>query len=529
MSDMRDSQRNDGPHAVVVGAGIAGLSAALQMASKGYRVTVVERAAHAGGKLRQVFAGGHPVDSGPTVLTMRWVFDAMFEAAGERLDDHLRLRPAEILARHEWRDGSTLDLFADIDRTAEAIRRFAGEVDAAGYRAFCARTREAFETLDASFMQNPAPSLPGLVAANGVRGLGAVTRIRPFASLWRVVSSYFGDARLRQLFGRYATYCGSSPFQAPGPLMLIAHVEQRGVWTVDGGMYSIAEALVRMLRQRGVTLLFGREAKEIVVSDGAVTAVRLAGGDELPATAIVFNGDPVALSTGRLGKACSGAARSWMPVDRSLSALTWSVRGRARGFPLSRHNVFFSADYRREFAELEAGQLPQDPTVYVCAQDRPADATPFEGGDESLFILVNAPPVGALGPLSDTETASCEKRVMARLARAGLSISGPARQRVTTRPQDFAAMFPATGGALYGRASHGWAASFQRPTARTRIQGLFLAGGGVHPGPGLPMAALSGLHAADATHRYLASTAPSRHAATRGGISMRSATTPAAP
>jgi len=526
MSHVNDTRKTSDPHVVVIGAGMGGLVSALLLASEGARITVVERAATPGGKLREAMADGHPVDSGPTVMTMRWVFDAIFAAAGARLDDHLRLQPASILARHSWPDGSTLDLHADVDRTAHEIARFAGEADAVGYRAFCARTEEVFDTLNASFMENGAPSPVGLARAAGLGGIGAMTRIRPFSTLWRVIGDYFGDERLQQLFGRYATYCGSSPFLAPGPLMLIAHVEQKGVWTIEGGMYRLAQALTTLARARGVTFRFGAEVSDILVSNGAATGVRLAGGETIPAAAVVFNGDPVALSTGRLGEDATRAVTGWTPAQRSLSALTWSIRGRTSGFPLSRHTVFFSSDYRREFADLDAGRLPADPTLYVCAQDRAADEGRHDGGPERLLLLVNAPPVGAK-PLSEAEIASCEKRVMSRLAQAGLTISAPDQARTVTRPQDFAAMFPATGGALYGRASHGWAASFQRPTARTRISGLFLAGGGAHPGAGLPMAALSGRHAATAASLYLASTGRSLPEAMPGGTWMPSARTAA--
>jgi 1-hydroxycarotenoid 3,4-desaturase len=511
---------------VVVGAGIGGLVSALLLAAEGAQVTVLERAARPGGKLREVTVDGHPIDSGPTVMTMRGVFDAIFAQAGARLNEHLSLRLATILARHSWPDGSRLDLHADVERTAEEIRRFASAADAAGYRAFCARTAEVFETLDESFMQNAAPSPIGLARSAGFGGIGAMTRIRPFSTLWRVVGDYFRDERLRQLFGRYATYCGSSPFLAPGPLMLIAHVEQQGVWTIEGGMYRLAEALTDLGRARGVAFRFGAEATEIVVSEGVASGVRLVTGETIAASAVVFNGDPVALATGLLGTQAAGAVTGWKPEDRSLSALTWSIRGRTRGFDLSRHTVFFSGDYRREFDDLVAGRLPADPTIYVCAQDRDADDGAHDGGSERLFILVNAP---ACGPdtLSEAEIASCEKRMIARLTQAGLVISAPERARKMTRPQDFAALFPATGGALYGRASHGWAASFQRPTARTKIDGLFLAGGGAHPGAGLPMAALSGRHAATAASRYLASTGRSLPAAMPGGMWTPSARTAA--
>lgn len=515
---------------MVVGAGIGGLVTALLLGAQGFAVTVVEKAPRPGGKLREIVVGGRGIDSGPTVFTMRVVFERIFAAAGSRLEDHLTLRRADILARHSWEDGSTFDLHADIDQSADAVGRLAGAREALGYRAFCRRTEEVFRSLDAPFMENPAPSPLGLARAAGIGGLAALTRIQPFSSLWNVAGQYFRDPRLRQLFARYATYCGSSPFQAPGPLMLIAHVEQMGVWLVEGGMARLAEALERLATTQGVVFRYGEAASAIGVRDGCATGVTLASGEVLEADAIVFNGDPAALSVGLLGEAVRGATVSWPPAARSLSALTWSIRGSATGFALSRHTVFFSGDYRREFDDLFGrGRLPEEPTIYVCAQDRDASDSAPPSGAESLFLLVNAPPCADGAPLSQSEIASCERVVTARLARAGLSIAAPPRMRVVTTPAAFEAMFPATGGALYGRASHGWAASFQRPSARTKIRGLYLAGGAVHPGPGIPMAALSGSHAATAIARDLASTMSWHATAMPGGMSTRSAMTERTP
>ena len=532
--------RVDIPHAsppsrgagvVIVGAGIGGLTAALLLGAQGYAVTVVEKAQRPGGKLRELFVDGHPIDSGPTVFTMKWVFEAIFASVGERLSDHVRVEKADILARHSWQDGSAVDLFADIDQTADAIGAFAGLAEARGYRAFCKRTAEVFASLDKPFMENPSPSPVGLAFSAGLGGLAALSRIRPFTSLWSVVGDYFRDPRLRQLFGRYATYCGSSPFSAPGPLMLIAHVEQMGVWLVEGGMARIAEAMERLAIARGVVFRYGASASRICVHDSRATGVELASGEMVRADAVIFNGDPAALSSGLLGEPAENAAKSWRPADRSLSALTWSIRGDASGFPLSRHTVFFSKDYRSEFDALFGhGETPQDPTIYVCAQDRDAAGgsrqTP---GGERLFLLVNAPARGDSSKLTETEIAACERRVTARLAQAGLTLSASPQARIATTPSDFNDLFPGTGGALYGRASHGWAASFQRPGARTRLQGLYLAGGAVHPGPGLPMAALSGRHAATAILQDLASTVSFHPMATPGGMSTPSARTGATP
>jgi len=513
---------------IVVGAGMGGLVAALLIAARGHDVTILEKAARPGGKLRTVAINGQDIDSGPTVFTMRWVFDAILGQAGTSLDDHLALTRAEILARHSWEDGSTFDLNADRAATADAIGVLAGAQEAKGYLAFCQRTAEVFQSLDASFLQDPSPSPLGLARSAGLSGLVALARIKPFTTLWRVIEGYFRDARLRQLFGRYATYCGSSPFEAPGPLMLIAHVEQTGVWLVEGGMMRIARMLEQLARDRGAVFSYGADVAEIVVTDGAATGVRLASGEMIEADAIVFNGDPAALFSGMLGSSAESAVAAWKPKQRSLSALTWSIAGKAKGFPLSRHTVFFSDDYRSEFNDiLRQHRLPADPTIYVCAQDRGAAADSQESGsgEERLLLLVNAPARADEQPLSDAEIASCEKRVTKRLARAGLSIDAPAEKRSVTTPTDFAMMFPGSGGALYGKASHGWAASFERPGARSPIPGLYLTGGAVHPGPGVPMAALSGSHAAQAVLKDLASTATFHATATPGGTSTQSAKT----
>lgn len=524
------SPANPGRRVIVVGAGVGGLVSALVLGAAGCAVTVLERAAQPGGKLREVVVDGHGIDSGPTVLTMRWVFEAIFAAVGARLEDQVTLTAADILARHAWQDGSRLDLHADPLRTQEAIARLAGRREAEGFHAFRHRAKEVFETLNAAFVEHPAPSPMRLTRAMGIGGLAALARIEPFTPLASVVARYFKDPRLRQLFGRYATYCGASPFAAPGPLMLIAHVEQLGVWLVEGGLIRIAEALAYLGRRNGVTLATEAPVASLLVEDGRAVGVRLEDGRTLAADAVVFNGDAAALPAGLLGQDATKAVPAYGVRDRSLSALTWSIHGEARGFPLAHHTVFFSRDYAREFDEIfRREQLPEDPTIYICAQDRNAAGSPAPDGPERLFLLVNAPARADRNPLSEAEVAACETRVMARLARSGLTISALPGHRVRTGPDTFAALFPGSGGALYGRSSHGWASSFQRPGARTRIRGLYLAGGSAHPGPGIPMAALSGRHAADAVMADLGSTNGWRPAAMPGGISTQSAMTDTTP
>jgi 1-hydroxycarotenoid 3,4-desaturase len=307
---------------------------------------------------------------------------------------------------------------------------------------------------------------------------------------------------LRQLFARYATYGGSSPLAAPATLMLIAHVEQAGVWSVDGGMHQLAQALAQLAQRLGVTISCGQAVERVLLHQGRAAGVQLVGqdgrpGERLAAASVVFNGDAAALGAGLLGDGLQRAVPRRPPASRSLSALTWNLRTPARGFPLLRHTVFFSTDYPREFQELFArGVLPTEPTVYICAQDRADQPLPGDSPAERLLCLVNAPARGDSGAPHEEEIAACEQRTFAHLARLGLQLQPDSPGRLRHSPAHWAQSFPATGGALYGQATHGWRASFSRPAAATSVPGLFLAGGSTHPGAGVPMAALSGLQAA---------------------------------
>jgi 1-hydroxycarotenoid 3,4-desaturase len=510
------------PRVVIVGAGVGGLAASLELASNGLDVVVLERAASPGGKMRQIVLNGRPIDSGPTVLTMRWVFEQLFDDVGENLERCVTLRPAEILARHAWENGEQLDLFAQAHRSADAIRVFAGDDEAARFRSFCDRARATYTTLEESFIKARQPTPLSLTLSAGIKGLSDLWRISPFTTLWNALGGYFHDPRLRQLFGRYATYCGSSPFDASATLMLVSHVEQEGVWLVDGGMHQLAVALESCAKKKGADFRYECDVREILVEQGVTRGVVLATGDRLAADLVLVNADAAAVATGLFGSDVAVAVPRMVPASRSLSAITFSMLARTQGFPLIRHNVFFSSDYREEFDEIfGAKRLPTTPTIYVCAQDRGADSRPSSGGgveSERLFCLINAPAIGDTRSLPTEEIERCRDRLFELLQNRGLKLEPSIM--ATTTPRNFHRLYPGTGGALYGQASHGWNASFTRPTARTKIPGLYLAGGSTHPGPGVPMAALSGRLAAATILEDLTSARRSPIAGTSGGMSM---------
>ncbi|MDX2264201.1 MAG: phytoene desaturase family protein [Hyphomicrobiales bacterium] len=479
---------------VVVGAGMGGLAAAVDLASRGFAVTVLERAAAPGGKMREVIVGGQAIDAGPTVLTMRWAFAELFASAGADLADYVTCVPARTLARHGWANGR-LDLFADLEETVAAIGEFAGAADARGYRAFCWQAQRIYDILERPFIRSEKPNLAQLMWRVGLHRPVAQWRINPYQTLWDALGKHFRDPRLRQLFARYSTYCGASPFRAPATLMLVAHCERGGVWLVEGGMHRIAKGLAQLATERGAQIRFGAHVARVSLAGGRAAGVELASGERIEADAVVMNADPAAVAGGRFGAEAARGVADVTPARRSMSAVTFAATARTAGFPLVRHTVFFSDAYKQEFEDIHTrGAPPGDPTVYVCAQDRAdADAGP-PTGEERLLMVVNAPACGDARAFNETEIDLCRQRTLQRLERCGLSVQ-PSSMEATT-PSDFERLFPGTGGALYGRAPHGWMASFQRPGARSRLRGLYFAGGSAHPGPGAPMAALSGRLAA---------------------------------
>ncbi|MBX9468714.1 MAG: phytoene desaturase [Rhizobium sp.] len=514
----------------VIGAGMAGLAAAVRLAAAGYRVVVLEAQDEAGGKMRRVEVDGIGFDAGPTVLTMKWVFDALFASAGRRLDEDLTLTPSSVIARHYWRGGTCLDLHSDPEDTVRAIADFAGRREADGYRRFAADSRRIFEVLKDSFIEASRPNPLSLSRRIGLGRPADLFAIKPFATLWSALGGYFSDLRLRQLFGRYATYCGSSPYLSPATLMLVAHVEQEGVWTVQGGIRALAKRIEALAVGLGVEFRYGDAVTEILVdpSRKAVSGVGTRAGFRLHAEQIVYNGDVAALA--QLMGAVPDADKS--QSQRSLSALVRCSLAKPAGVPLAHHTVFFSDDYQREFEAIFARrEAPSDPTVYLCAQDRDTDGQlpAAHGGPERIYALMNLPADGDRRRRDEGEISGCLKSMEERLALNGLTLSaGPAPANITT-PDRFAELYPATGGALYGMASHGWMASFARPGSKGPLPGLYLAGGSVHPGPGLPMAALSGKLAAERLMADRPLTRLSHRVAITGGISTERATADVSP
>jgi 1-hydroxycarotenoid 3,4-desaturase len=517
---MMKKPRHSSGRVIVIGAGIGGLATALPLVHRGFDVTVLERHAVPGGKMRQV----NGVDAGPTVLTMLDVFEALFDDVGETLSDHVTLIPQDILARHWWPDSGPLDLFQNRDQSAQAICDFAGPVARDEFTTFADRAARLYDGFQGPMMHKAEPRLANL-SAHVLKNPRLIMDMAPGQTMRRLLEKSFTDPRLRQLFGRYATYVGGSPDQSPALLSLIWDAEARGVWCVKGGMSTLARTIAALIETKGGAIRTNAAVKKINTAFGGVSGVTLTTGETIYADHVVFNGDPRALALGLLGEPSSQTATITTKRARSHSANVWSFAATPSDIELVHHNVFFCDPSKNEFAEIARGYIPSDPTLYVCAEDRGQGVA--QPGTERFEIIMNTPSLTQRAAQPE-DYEICHTRTFPTLRRFGLRFRPEPGPEALTMAKTFDALFPGSAGSLYGQTPHGMTAALERPTARTRIKGLYLAGGGTHPGAGVPMAALSGRHAAAAIVTDQTLTSRFRKTATLGGTSTASAVTASA-
>ena len=469
---------------VVIGGGVGGLMAAIRLRALGHEVVVYERRDEWGGKLTTLERDGYVFDIGPSLLTLPAVFDEALATVGHRLADELELVRLDPQFRYHWSDGSTLVIADDPERTRAAIEAFSpGAGDE--WQRFIDRGRRIWEISRRTFFAGPMRDPLHMVRR--MRSPADLWRIDPLRTLDRVARRTFSDRRLRQWVGRYATYSGSSPYRAPATLQCIPAIESAfGCWYPIGGLGAIRDMLERVARSVGVEMHLGAEVMSITTAQERVTGVVLADGVRRSASAVVVNADAEHLYRDLLDDPV--ALRRVRRADPSTSGFVIcagvpSTTSTATG-PIGHHTVWFSDDYRREFAEIEAGRVPDQPTVYACVSSV-TDRTQAPAGAENWFLLINTP----AGALVDRRRAT--DIVLGRLAEFGIDIAGRAEFIDTLTPEDLAERYRSPGGAIYGTSSNGRRAAFARPGNAGARRGLYLVGGSSHPGGGLPLVTLS--------------------------------------
>ncbi len=513
------------PHVVVIGAGLAGLSAAVELASAGARVTVVDRNAHLGGKMNILLERGFAFDMGPTILTLPQVLTGIIERAGRRSADYIKLINLDPQWRCFYTDGTVINLRQSPEVFARELdAQFPGTGVGNEYLGFIAYSRRMMGLSGKVFyykdVGSPMDMMRGTPPGD-LKILGDVLAMKMHKTVGSTVHAAIRQPHVRQLVEHFLQYVGSSPFLAPAILSLIAAAQtDHGCWYSmapdgkSGGTRCVAQALARLLGELNATVITGVGVSKITTEGSRATGVVLEDGRTIACDAVVSNCDVQRTLRDLVGT--PGAVKKQREIAKGYTPACSGVvlyLGLDRQYEhLAHHNFLFSGSSEEEFGDIYTRGVPaRDPTLYLAVPSR-TDPTQAPAGCEALYVLVHTPYRrdgqnwdGAGGLLE-----SYKPVIMERLRATGMpDIDKHVVVDRFLHPGLIDRMYNAEGGAIYGLASHGKLIGGFKPRNRSGVlENLYLAGGSTNPGPGVPMVLMSGVTAANAVREDLGTFKP---------------------
>lgn len=480
----------------VIGAGIGGLSAAANLAAAGYQVDVYEKNSEPGGKASVLRASGFRFDKGPSLLTMPFVFHDHFQNLGVNPGDFLRFERLLTNCRYFYPDGMIINAYADVKRLSEEFtaKTKTTPSEIARYFRHCKRIYALAAGL---FLFNSPLTTLRKTDRKSLSALIHLNELGIFTTLNKTNSKYFSDRRIVQLFNRYATYNGSSPYSAPATFLIIPHVEfYFGAYNVCGGINSIPQALYVIAKRKGVRFHFSRTVNKIIHENHRIKGIKV-GSTEIDCDVVAANSDVRNVYNILLGDRNSPMSKIYNNKEPSSSALVfyWGMKGIFNNLEV--HNIFFSHDYQEEFNDIfRKRSCPDDPTVYVNITSKYVDSDAPKGC-ENWFVMINAP--SESGQDWSFEVTKARKRIVEKLTKIlAIDIEKHIVFECIQTPQDIARDTGSSRGSLYGMASNTVTGAFMRQQNKSFIyRGLYFCGGTCHPGGGMPLTLLSGRIAAE--------------------------------
>jgi len=473
--------------AIVIGSGIAGIAGAIRLACKGFEVDVFEANAYPGGKLTVLQLGDYRFDAGPSLFTMPHLVDELFRLAGKDPVDYFQYEKCQTACHYFFEDGT----FLPFSTTKAALFRQVEEtlnVDSIPLQKHFRRSALIYEATHKAFMERSLHKLSSYFSGAILKCVAHIPWLNIFTTMHKANDKALNHPKLVQIFDRYATYNGSDPYQAPGILNIIPHLEhETGTFFPVEGMHSITTSLVRLAEDLGVNFHLNCKVEEILTNNQKVTGIRT-GKEMISAEVVLCNSDIKPAYKNLLPGEIP--PRKTMEQEPSSSAMIfyWGVR---RKFPqLDLHNIFFSDNYQEEFRKMfEDRSVTSDPTVYVHISSKyvKRDAPDYA---ENWFVMVNVPcNTGQDWSALRTQVRRDVITKLNRMLRTDLESLIEEEDyldpvRIEQRTSSFA-------GALYGASSNDRMAAFFRHPNFSKIKGLYFAGGSVHPGGGIPLCLLS--------------------------------------
>lgn len=480
--------------AAIIGAGIGGIAAALRLSKKGYKVAVFEANDYPGGKLSAFALGDYRFDAGPSLFTMPQFVEELFELHGEKASDFFTYQKKKIACQYFWEDHTQLTAYADQKRFLEEVEQKLG-VPPHLLQKYLKRAKRKYDLTAPLFLEQSLHKLKGFVNGHTLKALLHLGLYEINQSLHSVNAHQLKEPHLVQMYDRYATYNGSSPFKTPGMMTLVQHLEQQfGTFIPKGGMEQITQSLFLLAKRRGVDFFMGEKVKEICLNENRAVGVKTT--KRKYKSAITLSNMDVYPTYKKLLKGLPAPERI-LSQERSSAAVIfyWGIKHSFDQLDL--HNIFFSKNYNKEFeAIFEHKDVADDFTVYlnITSKDVPQDAPK---GCENWFVMINTP--ADYGQDWEKITRRIKVKTIQKLSRIlNKDIAPLIEEEQVLTPPMIEEQTSSHLGALYGSSSNNPMAAFLRhPNFSSKIKNLYFCGGSVHPGGGIPLCLLSAKIATD--------------------------------
>jgi phytoene desaturase len=474
--------------AIVIGSGIGGIATALRLKSMNYDVTVFENNNFPGGKLTSFDLGPYRFDAGPSLLTMPHFIDELFVLFNENPRDHFNYKKKEISCKYFWDDGITLNAYSEKSKFINEINQTLG-VKESIVSTYLLKAKRKYDLTKSMFLEQSLHKLKTYFSKDLLIGLFNVFSFQINKTLNQVNESELKEPHLVQLFNRFATYNGSSPYKTPGMMTLVQHLEQEyGTYVSDKGMNNITKSLYDLATRQGVKFKFESYVSKILVNNKKAVGV-MVGEKSYNSEIVVSNMDIVPTYRNLLKNHYQ--PEKTLNQERSSSALIfyWGIKKEFKNLDL--HNIFFSTDYKKEFQSIfEDNTISSDPTVYVniTSKDVKGDAP---DNCENWFVMINSP--NDSGQDWDSMIDDVKSTILKKINKLlKINLEDFIEHEKVYTPKTIQANTQSHMGSLYGSSSNNLMSAFLRhPNFSNEILNLYFCGGSVHPGGGIPLCLLS--------------------------------------
>ncbi len=495
----------------IIGSGIAGLASSIRMAARGYKVHVFEANSYAGGKLCELQIGDYRFDAGPSLFTMPNYFEDLFALVDKKFSDYCPYQKLDPITHYFYSDGTRFNSYADVEKSAQVMQEKLG-IKKEIVLEHLNNSKKIFELTADTFLHRSIHSFQNITAFDLLKIGTSLGTLDLFNTMHDTNAKKLKNEKAIQYFDRFATYNGSNPFEAPGTLNIIPHLEHHiGAFFPKGGMVSISRSSYNLAKELGVQFHFNTKVNEIVVEKNKATGVKYNQVERIdnkhidtseikfmPLDLIISNMD-VAYTYRKLMPTQKHPEKT-LNQPRALSAMVFYLGIKKEFSELGLHNIFFCKNYKDEFdASFKRQTLNDDLTVYINISSK-FEKKDAPEGCENWFVMINTPP--HTGQDWDTLIANARKNILKKLSNAlNEDIESLIEAEDILEPRIIETRNLSWQGSLYGNSSNNKFAAFLRhANFSNTIKGVYFCGGSVHPGGGIPLSVLSAKIVDDLIH-----------------------------